>query len=50
MVVLELEQKHPDELDEKIKEMINIDRPVIFDCHVDQDENCFPNDPIWKTS
>ena len=26
----------PNELDEKIEEMINIDRPVIFDCHVDQ--------------
>jgi len=40
--------KSPDELDEKIKEMINIDRPVIFDCHVDQDENCFPMIPSGK--
>jgi acetolactate synthase I/II/III large subunit len=38
----------PDELDEKIEEMINTDRPVIFDCHVDQDENCFPMIPSGK--
>ena len=40
--------KNPNELDEKIKEMINTDRPVIFDCHVDQDENCFPMIPSGK--
>ena len=40
--------KNPIELDEKIEEMINIDRPVIFDCHVDQDENCFPMIPSGK--
>ena len=34
--------KTPDELDQKIKEMIKIDRPVIFDCVVDKGENCFP--------
>jgi len=39
----------PDELDEKIKEMINIDRPVIFDCQVDQAENCFPMIPSGKS-
>jgi acetolactate synthase I/II/III large subunit len=38
----------PMELDEKIEEMINIDKPVIFDCHVDQDENCFPMIPSGK--
>jgi len=38
----------PDELDEKIEEMINTDGPVIFDCHVDQDENCFPMIPSGK--
>jgi len=38
----------PNELDEKIEEMINIDGPVIFDCHVDQDENCFPMIPSGK--
>jgi acetolactate synthase-1/2/3 large subunit len=38
----------PDELDKKIEEMINTDRPVIFDCHVDQDENCYPMIPSGK--
>jgi acetolactate synthase-1/2/3 large subunit len=38
----------PAELDKKIEEMINIDRPVIFDCRVDQDENCFPMIPSGK--
>ena len=39
---------NPDELDGKIEDMINTDRPVIFDCHVDQDENCFPMIPSGK--
>jgi len=34
--------KTPDELDQKIKEMIKVDKPVIFDCIVDKEENCFP--------
>ena len=38
----------PKELDEKIKEMINVDRPVIFDCLVKKDENCFPMIPSGK--
>jgi acetolactate synthase-1/2/3 large subunit len=38
----------PNELDEKIEEMVNTDKPVIFDCHVDQDENCFPMIPSGK--
>ena len=38
----------PNELDEKIEEMINTNGPVIFDCHVDQDENCFPMIPSGK--
>ena len=40
--------ENPGELDEKIEEMINTDGPVIFDCHVDQDENCFPMIPSGK--
>ena len=40
--------KTPDELDEKILEMINVDKPVIFDCVVDQNENCFPMIPSGK--
>ena len=43
-----IKAKDPSELDEKIEEMINTDRPVIFDCHVDQDENCFPMIPSGK--
>ena len=38
----------PNELDEKINEMINIDKPVIFDCVVDKNENCFPMIPSGK--
>ena len=38
----------PSELDEKIKEMISINRPVIFDCLVDKMENCYPMIPSGK--
>ena len=38
----------PEELDDKIIEMINTDRPVIFDCLVDKQENCFPMIPSGK--
>ena len=38
----------PDELDEKIKEMIDVDKPVIFDCRVTKEENCFPMIPSGK--
>ena len=40
--------KTPDELDEKIKEMIDVQKPVIFDCVVDKSENCFPMIPSGK--
>ena len=40
--------KTPDVLDEKIKEMINSDKPVIFDCVVDKQENCYPMIPSGK--
>ena len=40
--------KTPDELDEKIKEMIKVNKPVIFDCLVDKEENCFPMIPSGK--
>ncbi len=39
---------NPLELDEKIKEMIDYNGPVIFDCHVDPNENCFPMIPSGK--
>ncbi len=38
----------PEELDDKIIEMINTERPVIFDCRVDKVENCFPMIPSGK--
>ena len=38
----------PNELDEKIKEMIAVDKPVIFDCVVDKEENCYPMIPSGK--
>jgi acetolactate synthase-1/2/3 large subunit len=38
----------PAELDDAIREMIKIDKPVIFDCVVDQNENCFPMIPSGK--
>tara|TARA_B100000989_G_scaffold288736_1_gene259755 strand:- start:1794 stop:3560 length:1767 start_codon:yes stop_codon:yes gene_type:complete len=40
--------KTPDELDEKIQEMIDVKKPVIFDCLVDKEENCFPMIPSGK--
>ncbi len=38
----------PKELDQKIKEMIEIDKPVLFDCRVSKDENCLPMIPSGK--
>ncbi|MDB5590783.1 acetolactate synthase 3 large subunit [Enterovirga sp.] len=38
----------PAELDDAIREMIAVDRPVIFDCLVDKLENCFPMIPSGK--
>tara|TARA_B100000029_G_scaffold317136_1_gene309596 strand:- start:2183 stop:3949 length:1767 start_codon:yes stop_codon:yes gene_type:complete len=38
----------PDELDEKIAEMLSINKPVIFDCVVDKIENCYPMIPSGK--
>ncbi|MDE2134381.1 MAG: acetolactate synthase 3 large subunit [Alphaproteobacteria bacterium] len=37
--------ERPDELDAKIAEMIAVDKPVLFDCRVDQKENCYPMIP-----
>jgi len=39
---------HPDDLDDAIKEMISVDRPVIFDCRVAKLANCFPMIPSGK--
>ena len=38
----------PDDLDAAIQEMIDIDQPVLFDCVVDQKENCFPMIPSGR--
>ncbi len=35
----------PDELDDAIREMIAVDKPVLFDCCVTQEENVFPMIP-----
>ena len=43
-----IKAENPNELDAKIKEMVNHDGPVIFDCHVDPNENCFPMIPSGK--
>jgi len=39
---------HPGELDDKIREMIEVKKPVIFDCVVDRNENCFPMIPSGR--
>ncbi len=38
----------PADLDDAIREMISIDKAVIFDCRVDPAENCFPMIPSGK--
>jgi acetolactate synthase-1/2/3 large subunit len=38
----------PQELDTKINEMIDVKGPVIFDCLVKKEENCFPMIPSGK--
>jgi len=43
-----LRAEHPDELDDAIREMISVDKPVIFDCRVTKEENCFPMIPSGK--
>ena len=38
----------PEELDKKIAEMLSVNQPVIFDCVVDKEENCYPMIPSGK--
>jgi acetolactate synthase-1/2/3 large subunit len=40
--------ERPGELDEKIREMIEVKKPVLFDCVVDPAENCFPMIPSGR--
>ena len=43
-----IKAQNPNELDDKIREMVNHNGPVIFDCQVDPNENCFPMIPSGK--
>ena len=40
--------ERPGDLDDAIRQMIDVDKPVIFDCVVDQNENCFPMIPSGR--
>jgi len=40
--------ERPGELDARIREMIEVKKPVIFDCVVDPAENCFPMIPSGR--
>ncbi|MDE2182761.1 MAG: acetolactate synthase 3 large subunit [Alphaproteobacteria bacterium] len=40
-----LRASKPSELDARIQEMIDVRRPVLFDCLVDEKENCYPMIP-----
>jgi acetolactate synthase-1/2/3 large subunit len=43
-----LRAEKPDELDAKIKQMIEVKKPVLFDVRVDPTENCYPMIPSGK--
>ena len=43
-----IKAQNPSNLDDKIQEMLDYDGPVIFDCQVDPNENCFPMIPSGK--
>jgi acetolactate synthase-1/2/3 large subunit len=43
-----LRATNPAELDDKIREMISVNKPVLFDCRVDPAENCYPMIPSGK--
>src|SRR5438309_4781188 len=45
---LGLRAETPGELDDKIIQMIETPRPVLFDCRVERAENCFPMIPSGK--
>jgi len=38
----------PAELDDRIDEMVRCDRPVVFDCRVTPEENCYPMIPSGR--
>ena len=43
-----LRAEKPADLDDAIREMIAVDRPVIFDCRVAKLANCYPMIPVGK--
>ena len=43
-----LRAEDPSELDSKIEKMLSTNGPVIFDCIVDKNENCYPMIPSGK--
>ncbi len=43
-----LRAETPDELDDQIRVMISTPKPVLFDCRVAKEENCFPMIPSGK--
>jgi len=43
-----LRAEKPDQLDDAINEMIEVDKPVLFDCRVANLANCFPMIPSGK--
>jgi acetolactate synthase-1/2/3 large subunit len=45
---LGLRAQTPAELDDKIRQMIDYPGPVLFDCRVTKEENCFPMIPSGK--
>ena len=47
-VIIYLRAEKPGELDDAIMEMIEVDKPVIFDCRVANLANCFPMIPSGK--
>ncbi len=40
-----LRAQKPEDVDDVIKEMISVDKPVLVDCVVDKEENCYPMIP-----
>ena len=43
-----LRAERPEELDARIREMLDYDGPVVFDCRVEKAENCLPMIPSGK--
>jgi acetolactate synthase-1/2/3 large subunit len=48
MAAVGMRAEKPGELDDAIAEMINVRKPVLFDCRVAALANCFPMIPSGK--